>query len=133
MRIQLIFILLSLSLTVLAVDDRSLKDLFAKYDAIMDQKKIELIEEVFSKKFIQDSGGKEELSAKIRELAAPEGLAASKSTMSWRKGLKGNMYFAKIKASASGKRSRTTNSETEFIIVVEDGKPKIDGTLSDGN
>ena len=52
--------------------------------------------------------------------------------MSWKKGLKSEIYFAKVK-NLSPNKSKKENEESEFIIMKEDGKLKIDGTISDGN
>lgn len=129
MRIS-IMILTLFSLNAFAVDDKSMKELFKKYDSVMDQKKVELIDEVFSKKFIHSSGGKEELIEKIKGLESPP--ATAKTSMTWRKGLKGTLYFAKVKE-ISPPKSKTDDHETEFIVVEEEGKLKIDGTISDGD
>jgi hypothetical protein len=129
MRIQLIILLSFLSLSAFAVDDKSMKELFAKYDLVMDQKKTDLIEEVFSKKFIRDSGGKQELTEKIKELTTPP--SPSKTSMSWKKGQKGEVYLAKVKEISANKMK--DSHESEFIVISEDGKLKIDGTMSDGN
>ena len=111
------------------VDDRSMGELFQKYESVMDQKKIELIDEVFTKKFIKESGGKKELISKIKSL--PETLTQPQTTMSWKKGLKGEVYFAKLKENTKNK-SAASSSEAEFIVIKENGKLKIDGTISDG-
>ena len=111
------------------VDDRSMGELFQKYESVMDQKKIELIDEVFTKKFIRESGGKKELISKIKSL--PETLTQPQTTMSWKKGLKGEIYFAKLKENTKNK-SAVSSSEAEFIVIKENGKLKIDGTISDG-
>lgn len=131
MRILLIIMILMLG-PVLASDDKSMQDLFQKYDQVMDQKKIELIDEVFSQKFIRESGGKNELIEKIKSLPVTNNKSMKLSRPTWRKGLKGNMYFAKVKE-VSANKSKTDLHETEFIIVKEDGKLKIEGTLGDGN
>lgn len=68
MRIQLILTFILFTFQALAVDDKSMQELFSKYDSLMDHKKIELIEEVFTQKFIKEAGGKEELIEKIKEL-----------------------------------------------------------------
>ena len=130
MRIQLIILTALLSLNVNAVDDKSMQELFKKYDSVMDHKKVDLIEEVFTKKFIHQSGGKAELVEKIKELEAPP--SNTKTSMTWKKGTKGTMYFAKVKEISPGK-SKKDNHEAEFIVVEEEGKLKIDGTLSDSN
>lgn len=130
MRIQLILLTLLLSFNVIAVDDKSMQELFKKYDSVMDHKKVELIDEVFTKKFIYQSGGKEELIEKIKELSSPP--SNTKTSMTWKKGTKGTMYFAKVKE-ISPQKSKKTDHEAEFIVVEEEGKLKIDGTISDGN
>lgn len=130
MRIQLIIFFTLFSLSAFAVDDKSMKELFSKYDQVMDQKKTDLIDEVFSKKFIRDSGGKEELIGKIKELATPP--SQNKTSMTWKKGLKGDVYLAKVKEISANKMKKDS-PESEFIVITEDGKLKIDGTMSDSN
>ena len=132
MRIQLIILTFILSLSALAVDDKSMRELFRNCDLVMDDKKIELIDDVFTKKFIKESGGKEELIEKIKGLTSP---SKQKSTsqppqVSWKKGQKGQVYLAKLKSS---NKSSKSEGESEFIILIEDGKPKIDGTMSDAD
>jgi hypothetical protein len=131
MRILLIVFSALFSLNIQALDDKSMQELFKKYDAVIDTKKVDLIDEVFTEKFIRNSGGKKELTEKIQELSHPKG-SPPKTKMTWRKGLKGKIYFAKVKE-VSSKKSKTESEETEFIVVEENGKLKIDGTLSDGN
>ena len=133
MRIQLILSCLIFAMNAFAVDDKSMQDLFRKYDLVMDQKQVELIDEVFTQKFINSSGGKKELIQKIKELPTPsqKNLPPS-SKLSWKKGIKGEIYFAKVKPVSSNK-SKESASDSEFIILNEDGKLKIDGTISDGN
>lgn len=130
MRIQLIILIALFSINSFAVDDKSMQELFKKYDLVMDQKKVELIDEVFTKKFIYDSGGKKELIEKINELTTPPN--APKTKMSWKKGTKGTIYFAKVKE-LSPKKSNSADHEAEFMVIEEDGKLKINGTISDGN
>lgn len=131
MRILLVIFSVLYSLNIQAVDDKSMQELFKKYDAVMDTKKVELIDEVFTQKFIKNSGGKKELTEKIQELSVPKG-PPPKMEMTWKKGLKGKLYFAKVKEISMNK-SKTESEETEFIIVEENGKLKIDGTIGDGN
>lgn len=130
MRIQLVILFTLFSLSAFAVDDKSMKELFAKYDQVMDQKKTDLIDEVFTKKFIRDSGGKEELISKIKELTSPP--SQSKTSMTWKKGLRGEVYLAKVKEISTNKMKKDSQ-ESEFIVITEDGKLKIDGTMSDSN
>ena len=127
MRILLI-LSLCLSMNAFATDDKSMQELFKKYDSVMDQKKIELIDDVFSKKFISESGGKQELIDKIKEL--PNMLAVTKTEMTWKKGHKGETYFARVKDVSSNKK-KDASPVTEFVVIKEDGKLKIDGTVGD--
>ncbi len=129
MHIQLIILLSLFSFSAFAVDDKSMQELFSKYDSVMDQKKVDLIDEVFTQKFIRDSGGKQELTDKIKELATPP--SPTKTKMSWSKGQKGEVYLAKVKEISPNKKK--DSHEAEFIVIKEDGKLKIDGTMSDGN
>lgn len=129
MRFQISFLILFASFYALGVDDNSMNELFKKYDLVMDQKRIELIDEVFTQNFINNSGGKKELIKKIKSL--PESLIQNKSTMSWRKGIKGDVYFAKLKEESFSKNT-ASSIEAEFIIKKVNGKLKIDGTISDG-
>lgn len=128
MRIQLILFFILFSLKSFAVDDKSIQDLFKKYDQVMDQKKTELIDEVFSQKFIKDSGGKQELIDKIKDLTVPPSPQETKVT--WKKG-KGELILARSQSASSNKSKQ--KSTTEYIVVIENGKPKIDGTLSDAD
>lgn len=132
MRIQLILILALFSFNISASDDQAMKELFHKYDLVMDQKKVELIDEVFTKNFIKGSGGKEELISKIKELPASNEKSLHKNTMSWKKGQKGEIYLAKVKESSVHKNKKQSH-EAEFVVLKEDGKLKINGTLSDGD
>lgn len=132
MRIQLILTFILFAFNALATDDKSMQELFSKYDSVMDHKKIELIDEVFTQKFIKEAGGKEELIEKIKELPMVNEKSAPKTKMSWKKGLKNEIYFTKVKNLSPNKNKKESN-ESEFIVLKEDGKLKIDGTISDGN
>lgn len=132
MRIQLIIILALLSISVMASDDQEIKTLFKKYDQVMDHQQTELIDEVFTKNFIKDSGGKEELIQKIKELPKSRQKSMPKLDVSWKKGAKNEIYFATLKETSPVK-SKQAQESSEFVILKEDGKLKINGTLSDGN
>jgi hypothetical protein len=132
MRIQLVILLLLSSLSAFATDEKSVKELFSKYQLVMGQKKTELIDEVFSKKFIETSGGKKELIEKIKELPLNNEKTLAKQDVSWRKGLSGKNIYAKVKELTSDK-SKKESKDSEFIIVNEEGKLKIDGTIGDAN
>ena len=131
MRIQLILISALFAFTAMASEDKDIKDLFKKYDLVMDQKQTELVDEVFTKNFIKSSGGKEELIQKIKELPKTDQKSLPKMNVSWKKGVKDEVYFATLKEASSNKSKHADGSE--FIILKEDGKFKINGTLGDGN
>jgi hypothetical protein len=130
MRIQLIFISLSFCFSAFSVTDAEVKELFSKYDTIMGTKEIGLIDEVFTKKFIHESGGKKALILKIKGLPVP--LIAKNTSVSWKEGRKGRFYLARYKE-ISDRKNASTISEADFILVREKSKLKIDGTISDGN
>lgn len=116
----------------LLASDQEIKELFKKYDLIMDQKKVELVDEVFTKKFLKDSGGKEEFIDKVKELPLETSKSLGKDVVNWKKGHKNEVILATLK-SPSKNKGKHTSSGSEFIIIKEDGKLKIDGTMSDGN
>ncbi len=131
MRIQLVLITVLLSLNAYSVDDKAMQELFNKYDFVMDDKKVELIDEVFTKKFIKESGGKQELIDKIKTLPTPNQKSKQKMRMTWRKGLKQEIFFAQLKEE-SALKNKKNEGHSDFVIILEEGKPRIDGTLSDG-
>lgn len=134
MRISIIFITILFSSLSFAKGDQEVCELFKKYDQVMDQQEVKLIDEVFSQKFIKSSGGKKELIDKINSLkSGPEKAAPTPPPeISWKKGLKGEIYFVKMKETSNNK-SKQDNHEAEFIVIEENGKLKIDGTISDGD
>lgn len=131
MRIQLILLGALFAFSAMASEDKAIKDLFKKYDQIMDHKQTQLIDEVFTKNFIKSSGGKEELIQKIKELPKVDQKSLPKVDVSWKKGAKDEVYFATLKESSNLKSKNSESSE--FILLKEDGKLKINGTLGDGN
>lgn len=131
MRIQLAFLIILCFMNfAFAQDDKAMNELFQKYDQVMDYKKTDMIEDIFTAKFIKESGGKQELIEKIKELPTPKNKKTSTTKTTWRKGLKGDMYFAKMKEVSNNKKD---SHEAEFVVIKENGKLKIDGTLSDGD
>lgn len=129
MKMKITLTLFLYSLSVLAeVDNKSMQELFKKYDRIVTNHEVALIEEVFSKDFLKGDAAKTDLIEKIKSIPKGE-KALPVDTMTWKKGVKGKMYFAKLKIPAVKKEKE---SEAEFIVIEENGKPKIDGTISDG-
>ena len=132
MHVQLTILMLLLGISsASAADEKSMNELFKKYEQIMDQKKVELIDEVFSQRFLRETGGKKEFVEKINEL--PVTATKQEAVVSWKKGLKGEIYFARLRESALEKTKTPDNGGSEFIVIKEDGKLKIDGTISDGD
>ena len=119
MYLQLIFLCLSFQVFSEATD-QSMNELFKDYRSIMEERKVEKLEEVFSKKFIQENGGAKIFSEKIKKF--PLKKDPRPIHLSWKAGHRNkNLYFAKL----------FKDSNSEFIIIEEDNKLKIDGTLSD--
>lgn len=121
MRFQLILLLLFSGNSV-ASSDKEMNELFKKYDQVMDQKKVDLVDEIFSKKFLESSGGKQEFIKKVKTLPTEKSIERK---LTWRKGLKSEMFYAKQLD------PKKNESSSEFIIVKENGKLKIQGTIGD--
>ena len=121
MYIRIILLLICLPFVAEANDDKTIKELFVKYEKIMFEKKLDLIDEVFSQKFLKESGGKSEFIGKVKGLAQPKKKKPLAPT--WKKGKRSDIYLAKLRAGAG----------SEFIIVREAGTLKIDGTMSDAD
>lgn len=126
---KILLICLLFSLSAFGADDKARKKemrvLFDKYEEVMNQQKVELVDEVFTKAFLEGHGGKEEFVAKIK-------------TLPYVKPKKGiAKLFQKLKKSKVGrfftvKEKRDGIVSKEFIVKEEEGKLKIDGTVSDG-
>jgi hypothetical protein len=130
MRIQLIFLFL-LSGQLFAASDKEMMELFRNYDSVMLKHKIELVDQVFTEKFLKNSGGKAEFIAKVKELPKDESKALGFPSFSWKKGTKDEIYFANLKEISHDKKGTAPDSGNRFIIIRENGKLKIDGTMSD--
>ena len=105
--------------------EKEMRKLFDKYDQVMNQQKVELVDEVFTKAFLEGHGGKDEFVAKVKTLPyvkPKKGIA--KLFQKLRKSKVGRFFTVKEK--------RDGDVSKEFIVKEEDGKLKIDGTLSDG-
>lgn len=127
MRVQITFLLLFFSASVQAVDDKEMNELFKKYDLLMDEKKVELVDQVFTEKFLRESGGKKEFIEKVKEMETDK--SASPSKVTWKKGVRDQMFFAKITPATKKKEVESA----EFIVIEEKGKLKIDGQVGDGD
>ena len=116
-----------LSLNLFASDDKDMKELFKKYDEVMLEHKVELVDEVFTEKFLKENGGKEEFIAKVKELPkSKKKKGMGKLLQRWRKSKVGKLFFAKVQEEGAKKH------DSQFIVIRgEDGKLRIDGTMSD--
>jgi hypothetical protein len=128
----LLILLLTLNISSThASDEKTIKELFDKYERVMTEHKTELIDDVFTKKFIRESGGKEEFIEKIKELPKAKKKTKLKRILErWKKSKIGNMFIAKIKKE-SQKNEKNEPTSSNFVLIEEDGKLKIDGTVSD--
>lgn len=128
MRIQLILLICLFTTSVYASQDKAMSELFVKYEQVMSYHKVELVDEVFTKKFLKENGGKDEFIEKVKDLPLKkEKKGFGKLLDRWKKSKMKNMFFAKIKTESS------PHPESSFIVVEEDGVLKIDGTVSDGD
>ena len=78
MRIQLIFFLSLFSIGIQASDEKEMKELFKNYEQVMRHHKTELVDDVFTKKFIKDNGGKEEFVEKVKESQSSQRITKNK-------------------------------------------------------
>ncbi|HXH32178.1 MAG TPA: hypothetical protein VNJ01_15340 [Bacteriovoracaceae bacterium] len=135
MRVSIIFLSFILStFSAHAMSDQSMNELFRKYDQVMVQKKVELIDQVFSQKFLKENGGKDSFIAKVKELPSVTQKSLPPATkVSWKKGVKKEIFFARIQdAPNAHKTLKKDIHHPEFIVVLENGKLRVDGTISDG-
>lgn len=133
MRLQIALLTLITSALCFASPEKEVTDLFAKYDLIVKEHKFDLVDEVFTQKFLKDVGGKEEFIQNIKEFPKEnEKSRALPDKIKWKKGTKDEIFFAK-KVQSSNLKSKTgvEPSGPSFVIVKENGKLKIDGTISD--
>lgn len=130
MRIQLI-VLFFISFSAAASSDKEMADLFKKYDAVMLSHRVELIDEVFTEKFLKSAGGKKEFSEGVKELPKAQPKSLSAPLITWKKGVRDELWLVKRKDAPEKKKAPAPESGNQFIIVKENGKLKIDGTISD--
>jgi hypothetical protein len=110
-----------------ASSDKEMQELFDNYDDVTKYHNTDIVEDVFTKNFLKENGGKEKFIEKVK--SAPKqkkkkglGLLLKK----WKKSKVGKFFSAK------GHDDDNKSPSPEFIIKEEDGKLKIDGTISDG-
>jgi len=119
-------------MSVSASEDKAMQELFEKYDQVMLEHKVELVDEIFSKKFLADNGGKEEFITKVKELPkVKKKKGLRKLLQNWKKSKVGKIFFANVKDEV--KKPDAPAPESQFIVIEEEGKLKIDGTVSDGH
>ncbi len=135
MRIQLILIATLFLNIAHASSEKAMRNLFIKYDAVMLRQQTQYVDEIFSAKFLESHGGKEEFIAMIKELPNDSSKSFLPPIFSWRKTNKADLFFATLKPldSAFKSNDKEKKSGTQFIIVKEKGKLKIEGTVSDAH
>ena len=103
-------------------DEKEIQTLFLNYNKVMESHKVELVPDVFSEKFIKSEGGKVAFSKSVKSLPVKKSQPVVAPTLKIKQGSQSsNIFFVKVK-----------DSHSDFVIVRENGKLKIDGTISDG-
>lgn len=118
-----------------ASSEKAMKNLFLKYDAVMLRQQTQYVDEIFSAKFLEAHGGKEEFIAMVKELPKDESKSFLPPIFSWKKASQKDMFFATLKPldAAFKANDKEKHDGTQFIIVKEKGKLKIEGTVSDAH
>jgi hypothetical protein len=136
MRIQII-LFVTLLTSVAHAGEKEMRHLFNKYDAIMLRHRVEHVDSVFTKAFLDAHGGREEFIAMVRELPKDDSKSLVAPQFTWKKSTEEEVFFATLKPLdySHNFKSKTSESHsgTQFIIVKEKGKLKIDGTVSDAH
>lgn len=131
MRIPVILALI-LSTALFASSDREMTELFLKYDSIMNSHKVELIDEVFTEKFLKEVGGKEEFIKNIQELPKADAKMLKPTPVRWKKGTQDEIYFVKrLETSKLKSKAAPEAKGPSFVIIKDNGKLKINGTIGD--
>lgn len=120
MSIRIILISLLFSFSAWSSDESEIKALLHNYALIMGQHRIELIDKVFSQKFLLENGGKKEFIEKVKTLP----LSKKIDEYQFKKGNKPHIYFASMK---------NKKNESELLINKENGVWKINGNMSDAD
>jgi hypothetical protein len=123
MRILLILITFIFSGVGFSQNDKEIKNLFVNYELIFNQKKLDLIPKVFTEKFLNSAGGISSFKKKIIEHKDQKVEISKHLKIS--KGSDPNTYYV-----------TPTNDKTEnidFIIKLDKGSLKVDGTISNEN
>ena len=132
MRFYIILFISLVSFSSFASDDSEVRDLFNRYERVVSGHETELIDEVFSARFLKDNGGKDEFADKVKSIPKSSDKSMPLTMISWKKAAKSENLMVKLKPSSKDK-SVSKQSENDFIVVRENGKLKIDGTVGDAN
>jgi hypothetical protein len=116
-----LFFILIFSLSAFGQSDADFKKLFTEYVEVISGNKPALMDEVFTQKFLKEAGGEKSLLSKIKSDKDKSKVDLSK--LKWRKGRSGQSYFVKLDPA----------STSDIVVKKENGKLKIDQTLSDSN
>lgn len=132
-----IFIILLLVLnTAMASDDAEVRDLFNRYERVVSGHETHLVEEVFSEKFLKENGGKAEFIEKVKSEPKLSEKAMPVTSVTWKKAAQSENLLVKLKSKVQALnklKTKEPESHSEFIVVKENGKLKIDGTISDAD
>lgn len=121
----LVVLLLSASAFADKSKDKEIKVLFEKYDKIMYQQKVELVDDVFTKDFLEGHGGKEAFIAEVKTYPyVKEKKFFGRMIQKLKKSKVGKFFTVKAKSE--------DNKTSNFILKEEAGKLKVDGTIGDG-
>lgn len=117
--------LLCFSLSAFATTEKEVKVLFENYEAVMNQQEVKLIDDVFTEEFLKEHGGKEQFIKQVKSLPLVKKKKGLGLLLQKLKKSKIGKFFS-VKARIKGARA------SEFILKEENGKIKINGTISDG-
>ncbi len=110
--------------------DSDVKALFEKHEKIIHLHQTELIEQVFSKRYIQDKGGLKDFEASIKEKPKADEKKLKDMSVSWKKGAVTDRILARREEMKNGKKDK---GHTEYIVIKKDGKLIIDDTIGDAD
>ena len=132
MRVQLVLFLIIFSSVAFSSEDAEVRDLFSRYQRVVSGHETHLVEEVFSEKFLKENGGKSEFVEKVKSEPKVADKSIPVPQITWKKALKGESILAKLKPITTNKEKfKKIENGSEFVIVKENGKLKIDGTVGD--
>jgi len=97
-----------------------IKELFKNYELVMEDKKTKLIPNTFTNKFIKNNGGIKKFESSIRELK----IKKEKKKLSFSPSKDSSTFYVDY-----GPEKSQESTSIKFIVIKEEGKLKIDGTI----